>query len=122
MYCYSCVAYSSEFRFKKINQEMIHLQKTSSRQRDRAVVTREQVVFFQARVNRMEFVPNVDAKLLLKITRVERAGFQLQDHLANQPLLWCQRNGAQERQAIFVNDAHILFEVVRVLEIHAAEM
>src|SRR6185369_8993972 len=108
MYCYSCVAYSSEFRFKKINQEMIYLQKTTSRQRDRAVVTREQLVFFQSFVDRTELVPNISAELLLKITEVERSGLQLQDHLANQPLLRCQRNGAQERQAIFVNDAHIL--------------
>src|ERR1043166_292837 len=122
MYCYSCVAYGSQFRFKKIDKKMIHLQETTTCQRDRAVVTREQVVFFQARVNGTEFVPNIDTKLLLKISSVERSGLELQDHLANQSLLWCQGNGPQKRQAIFVKDAHILFEVVRVLEIHAAEM
>ena len=46
----------------------------------------------------------------------------MQNHLADQPLLWGQRNGAQEWQFTGLKDANILFEVVRVLEIHAREM
>src|ERR1041384_8572828 len=122
MYCYSCVAYGSQFRFKKIDKKMIHLQETTTCQRDRAVVTREQVVFFQTRVNRTELVPNINTKLSLKVSSVERTSLELQNHLANESLLWCQGNGPQKRQAIFVKDAPILFEVVRVLKIDAAEM
>src|ERR1043166_7832878 len=100
MYCYSCVAYGSQFRFEKIDKKMIDLQKTTTRQRDRAVVTREQVVFFQTRVNRTELVPNINTKLSLKVSSVERTILALQNHLANESLLWCQGNGPQKQRLI----------------------
>src|ERR1044072_6523272 len=101
---------------------MIHLQKTVTSQGNCPVVTFEHALFFQLFINRTELVPNIDAKLLLKVIGVNRSGLELQNHLANESLFWCQWNGPQRRHAVIVKDAHILFKVVRVLEIDAAEM
>src|SRR4051812_18755937 len=101
---------------------MIHFQNTATSQRDAPVLTFEHAIFFQLFINRTKLVPHIDTKLILKVTDVDRASLQLQNHLANQSLFQSQGNGPQERQAILVKDAHIIFEVVRVLEIHAAEV
>src|SRR6476661_5253644 len=101
---------------------MIHDQQTGSCQPDRAVVSLHQMLGLELFVYRSKLLPNINGKLALEITGIELSGFQLQHHLANQSLLGCQRNRAINRQATFVNDAQVLFEVVRVLEINARKM
>ncbi len=53
---------------------MIHFQKTATSQRDRAVVALQQTFMFQLFVNWLEFLPNVNAKLLKKITGIKLSG------------------------------------------------
>src|SRR5262245_39419776 len=93
----SSVSNGSQFRFKKFREEMIYLQQPAPREFNRSVSAPEQLLLAQTFVSGLKLPPDVNAEFAAEIPGVERAGFELQNHLADQPLLRRQPHGAPER-------------------------
>src|SRR5258706_12346262 len=86
----SCISHRSQFWFQKLREKTINLQQTGACQFDRSVVSPEQIVPGQALVDRLKFAPYLVAELSAKVGGVERAGFELKNHLSDELLFWRQ--------------------------------
>src|SRR5262245_58289290 len=101
---------------------MVDLQQPAPREFDRSVIAPEQFFPAQPLISGLKLLPDVNAELATEIRGVERAGLELQDHLADQPLSGRQRQRAPERQLAALQDLDILLEFAQVLEMDAVEM
>src|SRR5262245_16285977 len=111
-----------QFRFKKFRKKMIDLQQPAPREFDRSVVAPEQLLPAQPLISGLKLMPDVNVELAAEIRGVERAGLELQNHLADQPLPGRQRQRAPEWQLSALQRLNIILEFAQVLEMDAVEM
>src|SRR5262249_22245631 len=116
------VSNGSQFRFKKFRKEMIDLQQSAPREFNRSVVAPEHLLLAQPLVGGLKLLPDIDAELAAEIPGVDRAGLELQNHLAYQLLPGRQLQSAPERQLSAVQEVDVILEFAHVLEMRPVEM
>src|SRR5215468_8529242 len=101
---------------------MVNLQQPAPREFDRSIVAPEHLFLAQPLINGLKLLPDVNVEFAAEISGVERAGLELQNHFADQPLFWRQRQRAPERQLAASQKINVILEFAQVLEMDAVEM
>src|SRR3954463_10120805 len=85
-------------RLEEAREQRVHPEQASAAEPDRVAVDRGVVLVGQRLPRVAELPRDLDAELVAEIRRVELPGLQLQDHLADQPLVVVHGQGAVDRE------------------------
>src|SRR5687768_15662734 len=119
----SRVADARVCRQEETVEEHVHAQQPGTRQRDAVVRQLRQVALGTQRRQRLgETCERIDAVLLLEVRRPYGAALELQDELANQPLIGIGSVGAPERQPPGLQRFGIALPRVQVLHVDAVDV
>ena len=115
-----CIPHPAMLRLKERRQQSIDAQQ--SRRGSARISSPASVSVAFGLILLPGFAPvfaNVDPELAAEIARVEPAGLELQDHLANQQLMRGRPHGAAQRQLAAINRSDIAGPIGLVLIVHA---
>lgn len=116
------IEFRSHFGLEEFGEEVVYAEKPAACQRDRVIVTIEQTLLAQPLKNGLKFVPDIDDEFLAKVSLIKDASLELKDHFSNELLFQRQWQRAEDWQLTGIQEANVLFNAVRILEMHAAEM
>src|SRR5262245_60628442 len=118
-----CIADAGVLRQEEPVQQRVDPEQPGAGQRDSFGVALGQKTFRLQRVQlSAETIERIYPVLVLKVPGLHRPAFQLEDELANQPLIGVGPVGTAERQVAGFNRRRVLLPGVDVLKVNAVDV
>src|SRR4051812_5214585 len=96
------------FWLKEAGEERVGLKQPAARETNVVPMHLGKTLAHQRMEAFCEFLPDLDAELIAEVSRFQLPGLDLQDHLANEPLVIGDRQRAMNRQLPALQHLHVL--------------
>src|SRR5215467_4938444 len=91
----SGISNRSQFWFKELREETVHLQQTPAFECYSSVAALEHVLPLEPLIYGLKLLPHIDVEFRAEILGIDRSRLELQNHFADQHLLRSQRQCSQ---------------------------